>query len=200
MGGHKTDAHEIAHHHRQRLVLLPRIGIRTHRRLHEHIVKPFLQVFLGARHSLAGRRVRLIGRRAELHLHLLVEGGEQVKPSVTCILSLVDNQELRLQAKSLTMITGHLGRAIDDWRAEFEHRRILKCLENHFITNTVRIAMRNCHANLSFFHIISIYSFLSPFHPFTFSPFLAVDRSPQAAKISCPRLARMVVNTPWAVR
>ena len=90
------------------------------------------------------------------------------------------------------MVGSNLWRAIDDGCAKFEDGRVCKGLENYLVTDTVGISLRDSYTNF----VILFPIVISMFRYFNDSCCLAVDNSPQAAKMSCPREARMVVVMP----
>ena len=109
MGGNKTDAHHLAHHHRQRAVFLW-LGVgRFHGSSHEHVVKVLYQILLRTSHRLTGSLSRLIGWLSELHLHIIIKRCQQVQPSVACLFSTIDGGELCFQMQGLAMEGSHLG-------------------------------------------------------------------------------------------
>ena len=53
------------------------------------------------------------------------------------------------------MVGSNLGRALDDRCAKFEDGWVCKGLENHLVTDTVGISLRDSHANFFvLFHIL----------------------------------------------
>ena len=100
MGGNKTDAHHLAHHHRQRAVFLW-LGV--------DIEKVLYEILLRTSHRLTGSLSRLIGWLSELHLHIIIKRSQQVQPSVACLLSTIDGSELCFQMQGLAMEGSHLG-------------------------------------------------------------------------------------------
>ena len=124
------------------------------------------------------------------------------------------------------MIGGYFRRTIDDRRTKLQHLWFGKGLKDKLISNAVGISVCYCYADsfiivhiliscivllYSVSYWLSVCSLLvflrSYFLPFYFFPlplsssiFFAVESRPQAAKISCPRLARIVVKTPCCVR
>ena len=109
MSRHEANTHMFADHHRESLLLTNRTSSRHHRSSHQHVVKPFLKVFLRFRHRLASSLSRLLRRLSEFHFYLIRDCCQQIHFVILGILCAIDHAELRLYPHCLTMSGGHLG-------------------------------------------------------------------------------------------
>ena len=121
---------------------------------HEHVEEPVLEVGYGAVYAFYGGAARVLRWHAEVHLHLVVVGGEQVEPAILGFRGVGDDAErVAVEAEGVAMVRRHLGRAIDYWRAQVEHGRCLERLEDKLISNAVCVTVGQCHAYFSLVHI-----------------------------------------------
>ena len=108
MSRHETNTYMFTDHHRERLLLTNRTSGRHHWSSHQHVVKPFLKVFLRFRHRLAGSLSRLLRRLSEFHFYLVRDCCQQIHFVILGILCAIDHAELRLYLHRLTMSGSHL--------------------------------------------------------------------------------------------
>ena len=109
MSRHEANTHMFADHHREGLLLTNGTTSRHHWSSHQHVVKPFLKVFLRFGHRLASSLSRLLRRLSEFHFNLVRDCCQQIHFVILGILCAIDHAELRLYLHRLTMDGSHLG-------------------------------------------------------------------------------------------
>ena len=170
MLGHQSNTHTVVEVNGHRLTLfgktflyivglslkvnsLTPYGSRIDRRRYKHIKQMFVIIINGTVERLQCSLSGLFCRTAQFNLYLFIESGKKIHSAILCIGRMRYDAEIGRNIECLAMIGCHLGRTVDDGRTEFQHLRCSKSLKNKFISNTIGIAVGNCHTYFSiFFH------------------------------------------------
>ena len=121
---------------------------------HQHVITIVLVVFHGALQGFEGGQSCLFRWFAHVHLHILIKGGQKVELSVLGLFGTVDDGEVALNVEGIAVVGRNLGRPIDNRRTQFEHSRLGKSLEYHFVTYAVCISVCDGHTWFCIFHFL----------------------------------------------
>ena len=115
---------------------------------HQGLHFAFFQVGASAVERSLGGFVSLRRRDAERHRGGIGIAGNEVQPSVFRLLRVVNGVPLNITplfAQRLYMLLRHHGVAVNHRLAQLKHMRLQQRLDNHFVSNAVRIAGCDCY-------------------------------------------------------
>ena len=124
------------------------------RRGHQDIIQSIAIIGHCTVESFYGCLSRLWCRHTHIYLHLFLYGSEEIDPSILCILCFLDDRELSWQIHRLTIVSCHLRGTIYNRCTEFQHFWLCKCLKDEFISDTIGIAMGDCHPYVLIVHCL----------------------------------------------
>ena len=99
----------------------------------------------GAVEGLEGVVSRGLAGHARLHFYLLFVGGQQIDHAVGGLACVRDDGEVGLYLEQVAVVGCHLGRTVDDGRAQLQHLGVGKDLEYQLVSDTVGIALGDSH-------------------------------------------------------
>ena len=163
MGGDKSHTQSLVHQYHERLLAVAHTvfdvfgvsaevervvlyGAFVYRGGHQHVIKFRPVVGHGAVESLQRSLSGLFRRLSGLHLHVVLEGGEQVYAAVFGVLGIVYYAEVGLQVEHLPVVGGHFGRAVYYWSTQLQHLCVLESLEYNLVADAIGVSVRDGHA------------------------------------------------------